>query len=241
MADGDSGHGYLAKNKRQLNIMKVKTNNNEKGFSLAELMIAMVIMLVMMGIASALFSRAIGVRARESRKADALTSAQAALNVLSREIANSGFGLGANGASNNGIVLADSNANQIHVRANITNVVPYTSLPEVGATSDPGEDITYFFDATTKSIVRYDAHPPAGFSATSVVVNKISNVTFDYFNYAAGSSTATQTVAPTATTGRVRITVIVTLDPVNGQPSNQTVKFTSDVTLRNASSMLQQY
>jgi type II secretory pathway pseudopilin PulG len=221
--------------------MKVKKNKKETGFSMAELLIAMIIMLVMMGIASTLFSRAIGVRARESRKADALTSAQAALNVMSREIANSGFGLHTNETADNGIVVADSNANQIHVRANITNAVPYDSLPSVGATDDPGEDITYFFDAATNSIVRYDAHPPAGFSATSVVVNQISNVTFDYFNYTPGSSTAAQTTSPTTTTGRVRVTVTVTLDPVNGQPSNQTVKFTSDVTLRNEKSMLQQY
>ena len=42
--------------------MKIRTNKNETGFSIAELMIAMVIMLVLMGIASTLFSKALGVR-----------------------------------------------------------------------------------------------------------------------------------------------------------------------------------
>ena len=63
------------------------------GFSLMEMMIAMAIMMVLMGIVSTLLSRSLGVRARESQRTDALTSAQAALNVMSREIANSGFGI----------------------------------------------------------------------------------------------------------------------------------------------------
>jgi prepilin-type N-terminal cleavage/methylation domain-containing protein len=224
--------------------MKIRTNKNETGFSIAELMIAMVIMLVLMGIASTLFSKALGVRSRESRKTGALTSAEAALNIMSREIANSGFGLYTDPVSkspDNGIILADSDAGRIHIRSNITNTVDYSNLPNVGATSDPGEDVTYFFDSATKSIVRYDPNAVSPSPRTSAIVNKISNVTFDYFNYAAGASTATQTTTPTTTTGRVRITVTVQLDHVDGQPDNQTVTFTSDVTLRNSASMLQQY
>lgn len=224
--------------------MKIRKNKNETGFSIAELMIAMVIMLVLMGIASTLFSKALGVRSRESRKTDALTSAEAALNIMSREIANSGFGLytdPVSKAADNGIILADSDATRIHVRSNKTNTVDYSNLPNVGATNDPGEDVTYYFDSATNSIVRYDPNAVSPTPETSAIVNKISNVTFDYFNYAPGVSTATQTTTPTTTTGRVRITVTVQLDHVDGQPDNQTVTFTSDVTLRNSASMLQQY
>src|SRR5690349_18290768 len=134
--------------------MKIRKNKNDSGFSIAELMIAMAIMLVLMGIASTLFSKALGVRARESRKTDALTSAEAALNIMSREVANSGFGLYSDPISksaNNGIILADSDAHRIHIRSNITNTVNYSSLPNVGATSDPGEDITYYFDSASNS------------------------------------------------------------------------------------------
>ena len=224
--------------------MNIRKNKNEAGFSIAELMIAMAIMLVLMGIASTLFSKALGVRSRESRKTDALTSAEAALNIMSREIANSGFGLYSDPiskAADNGIIIADSDANRLHIRSNITNTVNYSSLPNVGATSDSGEDITYYFDSATNSIVRYDPNAVSPTPTTSAIVNKISNVTFDYFNYALGSSTPTQSTTPTTTTGRVRITVTVQLDHVEGQPDNQTVTFTSDVTLRNSASMLQQY
>jgi prepilin-type N-terminal cleavage/methylation domain-containing protein len=217
----------------------MKKEKQNAGFSLVELLIAMTVMLVLLGVVSTLFSRAISIRARESRRTDALTSAQAALNVMSREIANSGFGLYANADSKlplSGIVIADSNVNKIHFRANLENTKdPVTNTNPI---SSPGEDITYFFDAVTDSIVRYDPNDP---KPTSVIINRISNVNFDYFNYSGSNSTPTSTTTPTANTGRVRITVTVNLEPVQGQPSNQSVQFSSDVTLRNSSYMLNQY
>ena len=223
--------------------MKRKVDQRQDGFSLIELLVAMTIMLLLMGVTITLFSGGLSIRARQSRRSDALVSSQAALNVMSREIANSGFGIyndSVTRVANNGIILADSNEHRIHIRANVDNSVTYSAgVP--GLTSSPGEDITYFLDSASGSIVRYDPNALAGVSTTSVVVNKISDVTFEYFNYSAGSSTVTQTSTPAANTGRVRITVLVRLDPVQGQPNNQTVTFTSDVTLRNSSYMLQQY
>lgn len=221
-------------------------DGNNAGFSLAELLISMTIMLLLLGLVSALFARAIGIRSRESRRTDALTSAQAALGVMSREIANSGYGIiyasatSANTPSN-GIITADSNARRIHFRANITN--------ENGETSSPGEDVTYFFDSATDSIVRYDPRGDVTKSPaeplTSVVVNRISDVKFGYFDYSGSSSTPTPNdqigaSTPTVNTGRVRITITVQLDPVQGQP-NANVNFTTDVTLRNSDYMLNQY
>lgn len=205
--------------------MKKVKNTNNKGFSLIELLIAMSITLILLGLATSLFAGALGTRTRESRRTDALTSARAALSAISREVSNSGYGL-----TNNGIVTADSGAQTLHFRANLSND-DYT-------TDSAGEDVTYFFDPTTKSIVRYDPHNTP---TTSVIVNRISDVAFSYFDYTANSSTPTATTIPTVNTGRVRITVTVELEPVTGQPSNQSVVFTSDVTLRNSSYMLNQY
>lgn len=240
-------------------MKKIKTKRSA-GFSLIELMIAMTIMLVLLGIVSTIFSRALGIRERESRRTDALTSAQAALNVISRELANSGFGL-YSGAVNktplNGIVLADSNANKIHFR---TNIVNFNTAADKDI-NKPGEDITYFFDEETESIVRYDHNAvlnptgspllpplpplptptPSYAGQTSVIINRISNVTFQYFNYNGSNSTPTVTSTPTVNTSRVRITVEVTLEPVQGQPDDQKVQFSTDVTLRNSNYMLNQY
>jgi Tfp pilus assembly protein PilW len=200
------------------------------GFSIAELLIAMTIMLIVLGLASSLFSRSLSTRQRESSRTDALTAAQAALNVLSREIANSGYGL-----TENGIVLADSNNQNLHILSNVVNTN--------GVTTDPGENLTYFFDPVTESILRYDANAN-GVNAgqTSIIINRISSVNFQYFDYSGSvSTTPAPSNTPTLNTARIRITVKVSLENVQGQLSNQAVVLSSDVSLRNSNYMLQQY
>ena len=94
--------------------MKRFSLNNERGFSLIGLLVAMTVTLILLGIVHGYFAgdqrQCPGIE-----KSRCLVSAQAALNVLSREIGNSGFGLFTDSQSqtpNNGIVLADSNKNQ---------------------------------------------------------------------------------------------------------------------------------
>lgn len=203
-------------------------NNKAKGFSLIELITALTITLVVLGVAVAVFSNALSIRAREGSKTDALNSAQAAINIMSREITNSGYGLiDAEGKKNNGIVTADSNNKRLHIRANITN----NDL----TTDDAGEDITFYYDADSQSVVRYDANS----RLTSGIINRISNVEFVYYDYL--GSTISENTVPTVDTGRVNITLTVSLPNVQGQPVNQEVKFSSDVTLRNSKYMLGQY
>lgn len=193
-----------------------------------ELLISMTMVLILMAIASTLFSTALGSRKRESQKTDALTSARAALNIISREIANSGYGL-----TNNGLVLTDSNTKKIRFRSNLVN--------SDYQTTSPGEDVTYFHDTATKSIVRYIPRNAANNPETSVIVNNISEVTFTYFDYTGSNSTPVIGSIPTKNTARVRVNVSVILDDVQGQVKNQKVTFTSDITLRNSNYMLNQY
>ena len=231
--------------------MYTQKAKSQNGFSLIELAVAMVIMLSLLAIVSSVMSRTVSIRQRESRRTDALTSAQAALNVISREIANTGFGIYDGNStlmSDNGIIVADSDAHKIHFRTNFLNAGPRTAPAgsTVISTNRPDENVTYFFDDDTDSIIRYDPYgvetsPGVYGPQTSYVVNKISNVTFEYYNYEGVNSTPTVTNVPTADTGRIRITVSVEMDPVVGQPDGQRVTFTSDVTLRNSNYMLRQY
>ena len=185
-----------------------RIKKKQKGFTIIELLVAMTITLVLMSIVALLMSRAFGVRSRESSRTDALTSAQAALNVISREIANSGFGLATNldTVHDNGIVIPDSGATKLRVRSNFNNTNP--------TTSDEGEDVSYYYDASSQSIVRHD---PTQTPSTTYLVNRISSVSFLYYNYTASTSTFTTSTTPTAETARVQITVTVNLDAVQGQ------------------------
>ena len=87
------------------------------GFSLVELIVAMGITLVLAGLASMLLAQSFNVRSRENRRAASLSSTQRALHLMSRQIANAGFGLNPN--LTNGIVAANSDNTQIRVRADL--------------------------------------------------------------------------------------------------------------------------
>ena len=94
-------------------------NKREAGFSLFELVIAMGVTLAIMAVASTLLAGAFKQRASNLDTIDALADAQRALNIMSREIADTGFNL-----TDNGIVDADSvtdaNGNStIRIRANL--------------------------------------------------------------------------------------------------------------------------
>lgn len=213
-----------------------KCQKRQAGFSILELMIAMTIILIVLGLVMTLFARSLNTRQRESSRTDALTAAQAALNVISREIANSGYGLKleADGIADNGLVDADSNADTIHFRANTTN--------DNIELTDPGEDVAYYYEPGTQSILRYDRNGNgAGVPQTSIVINRISSLSFQYFDYSGSNPVPTIDDVPTPQTGRVRVTVTVNLERVLDQTNPQNVTLVSDVTLRNSEYMLQQY
>src|SRR6266496_6346106 len=173
-------------------LKKRKEMNNRQtlgkevaGFSLLELLIAMTITLVLMGRSSALIASAFSVRKREDQHTDALADVQRGLNIMSREIAISGFNL-----SNNGIVIGDSDATSIRIRANLNK---YDTTVGVAARSgisvageDKGEDIKYFLNdgGFTKYLVRYDKYGQQSpeDQRTSVLANRIDSLRIHYFD-----------------------------------------------------------
>lgn len=184
---------------------------------------AMTISLIIMGAVVAAFTGALRTRERESSRTDAITSTQAAINIVSREISNSGYGL-----TSNGIVVADSTDKRLHFRSNLTNTD--------GLTTSAGEDVTIFYDSDSKSVLRYDANT----GITSGVINRVSDVDFRYFDNSFSGETGPFTV-PTANTTRVNIKLKVLLPNIQSQPVDQETVFLTDVTLRNAPYMLSQY
>jgi prepilin-type N-terminal cleavage/methylation domain-containing protein len=208
--------------------MKQHIRPTDAGFTILELMIAMTITLVIITASATLLSRTLTTRLREHQKTEALSDTQRAINIMSREIANSGFGL-----NDNGLVLADCNNATIHVRANLNN--------SDAATDDPGEDVTYQYDATAQAIIRYDRF---GQPRTTSVASRITQIRFLYTDYvpdAAGNVAVNQNLnTPSANTGRVTIILSVDLPATQDQPATS-VALRSDVTLRNSTYMLSRY
>mgnify|MGYP003575483083 FL=1 len=219
------------------------SSSNKNGFSLLEVLIAVVITMALMTAASTLLANALRVRSRENQKSDALADTQRALNVMSREIANAGFNL-----TGNGIVAADSGANSIRIRSNLNRYdVENADATSRDSIMTESEDIKYFVNVAdeTMYLVRHD---PFG-NGSTVLANRIDRMTIHYFD-----QKVTYTAPPggydiidwsgTPVTPEnakyVVIAIAVTLDPVGqpGSPGYQppyTVLLCSDITLRNTS------
>ena len=216
-------------------------HNSQRGFSLIELLIAMTVTVVIACIATTLVAQSFRMRAREDARSDAIADAQRALNIVSREIANSGFGL-----IDNGIVPGDTGTTSIRFRANLNAYMRDASgnaVAGAGFVNDPDEDIKYSMyndDAANRHyLVRYDVNL-GGREGTTVLANRLDSFQLQYFNSA---GTELDVVAdPTASISawKVRITVGVVL-PAEGQPGSpgyqpqSTINLVSDVVLRNAS------
>lgn len=218
--------------------------NSQRGFSLIELLIAMTVTVVIACIASTLVAQSFRMRAREDARSDAIADAQRALNIVSREIANSGFGL-----LDNGIVPGDTGAGSIRFRANLNAYTRDDAGNPVSGSdsvSDRDEDIKYTMyndDAANRHyLVRYDAILGAvdQREGTTVLANRLDNFHLQYFDSSGTELNVTATPSLVISAWKVRITVGVIL-PAQGQPGSpgyqpeSTVNLVSDVVLRNAS------
>ena len=194
----------------------------EAGFSLIELIIAMGLTLTVMSMASILLAEAFGVRTREHTRVEAIADAQRALNILSREVANSGFGL-----DGNGVVAADSDAETIRVRANLNS---FGGAGAQNATTDADEDLIFSIinNGGERLIYRHDVNsgvPP------SPLADRVDSLGIVYLDEDDAE------VAP-GLAKKVRLTIGVLLPQVGveGSPGHQLAsrtQVTSEVTLRN--------
>ncbi|HEV8366513.1 MAG TPA: hypothetical protein VGQ39_01060 [Pyrinomonadaceae bacterium] len=199
-----------------------RSASSEIGFSLIELFIAMTITMAVMAAATTLLATSFRVNTRENTRSDALSATQRALNNISRELGNTGYGL-----MDNGIVIADSSATSIRVRSNLNS---NNTLAEAD------EDVRYVFQSTNRVIVRFDNFPlPNGTSA--VLATNINSMTLTYrdINGAAITNSADYGNAETVT-----IDIRVDLPSGPEQPAS-VVRLVSDVALRNAPNTLERF
>jgi prepilin-type N-terminal cleavage/methylation domain-containing protein len=214
------------------------------GFSLPELLIAMTIALVLMALTSGLLVTSFNVRARENQRSDALADAQRALNIMTREIANTGFGL-----SDNGIVAADSGRDSIRVRANLNAFEGQASSSLV---NDRNEDVKYSLYGVDGAsyIVRLDIGTQ---NQTTVLANRVDSLNIRYYaskiNYTMAPAvsgvpscdiTTTATEVTQKSDAKYIVMSICVELPARGRPGSSSyqptsrVQLVSDVDLRNA-------
>ncbi len=215
---------------------KQSARSRDAGFSLVELTLAMTIVLTITGLTAVLLAGSFNIRSRENQKSAALADAQRALNNMSREIANSGFGL-----SNNGIVTYDSSSSTIRVRANLNALERETTSNQV---TDSDEDVLYklFTDATQSYVERVDINSGI---RTTILANRVDALVIRYFpdkvDYTSGvcDIVATGDVTDKSLAKYIVIVACVNLPAVGtpGSPGYQptsSVQLISDVTLRNS-------
>ena len=244
--------------------MKMRRSNNQAGFSLIEVLIAMGITITIMGLATTLLAAGFRMRSREDRKSDAVADVQRALNIMTREIANAGLKLpdGLAAVSKNGVVANDSDSESQRIVSNL-NGMPDSANGyfEDGDVDDTDEDLKFlmYVDSTIgqRYIVRYERN---GSNQTTVLANRIDSLIFRYYDEKVTYDTTVRTVVGAqicditnvknaagnnkseVSPGEAKYVVIavgVTL-PAVGSPNTDgyqpasQVQLTSDVVLRNS-------
>ena len=223
-----------------------------------ELILAMTITLTVMGMASSILAGAFTIRSREDRKSDGIADVQRALNIMTREISNSGLKIptGLGKVSTNGVVAGDSNNDSIRIVSNLNGMPDSANAYfEDADLDDADEDVKFlmYVDGGNRYIVRYEKNHT---NETTVLANRVDSLVFRYYdekvtydttvvdgvcditNVRNSAGAAESEVSP----GLAKFVVIavgVTLPEVgtagvNGyQPPTQ-VQLTSDVVLRNS-------
>ena len=166
--------------------MQTRRSNNQAGFSLIELVLAMTITITVMGLASSILAGAFHVRSREDRKSDAIADVQRALNIMTREIGNSGLKIpgGLDNVSTNGVVAGDSDNTAIRIVSNL-NGMPDSANGyfEDADLDDTDEDVKFlmYVDAERgqRYIVRYEKN---GSNQTTVLANRVDSLIFRYYD-----------------------------------------------------------
>jgi type II secretory pathway pseudopilin PulG len=241
--------------------MHIRTGKNESGFSMIELIIAMAVTLTITGLATALLASGFNARSREDRKSDAIADVQRALNIMTREISNSGLKLPSDlpNISPNGIVAGDSNSESLRVVSNLNGMPDsangYFEDTDVTDTDEDVKFLMYIDEALGQRYsVRYER---TGTKQTTVLANRIDSLVFRYYDEkvtyettvnADGEADITSVVNALGTTenevpaGSAKFIVIavgVTLPAVgasgtNGYQPQTQITLTSDVVLRNS-------
>ena len=133
-------------------------------------MLALVITLIVCGLAFSLFAGILRQKTRNNTETEVLADANQALGLMTTDIMNAGFGL-----STNGLKASDCIEDQIRIRANLNALLGETTSNVV---TDRDEDVIYQLAAKPgggKALVRSDV----GLGASTVIVTDVDDTDVD--------------------------------------------------------------
>jgi prepilin-type N-terminal cleavage/methylation domain-containing protein len=178
--------------------MKMRRSNNQAGFSLLEVLIAMGITVTIMTLACTILAAGFRVRSREDRKSDAVADVQRALNIMTREISNAGLKVptGLPAVSSNGVVTDDSDSESLRIVSNLNGMPdPANGYFEDSDVEDTDEDLKFLMYVDTERsqryIVRYERN---GSNQTTVLANRVDSLIFRYYDEKVTYDTTIRTV-----------------------------------------------
>ena len=155
--------------------------NNEKGFTLIEMLISMAIGLIIMAALSSTFILQREAYDDQEQIAETIQTARAAMDIMTREIRMGGYD--PTDAGFNGIPY---NAGQLQILADIDDNAG-TGVSD-GDTNDSNEDITYSYDSTNLQIDRNTGGGAQPFA------ENIQAFTFSYLDSSGNTTTTTSNI-----------------------------------------------
>ena len=155
--------------------------NNEKGFTLIEMLISMAIGLIIMAALSSAFLMQRKTYDVQEQIVEMVQTARAAMDMMTREIRMGGYD--PTGAGFDGIPY---NAGQLQIRADIDDNAG-TGVSD-GYTNDSNEDITYSYDNTNRQIDRNTGGGAQPFA------ENIQAFTFSYLDSSGNTTTTTSDI-----------------------------------------------
>jgi len=131
------------------NIHNIRSHVGREGFTLVEMMMTLLIFGVVLGIVTQVFFGTQGMYARTSQRADQQMGTRAGLTVMTEEIRRAGADPDATGIV--GLMAADDDTVRVQAELNDTPGIQ---------TAEPSEDVTYFLDSATGTIMRDNGTGP---------------------------------------------------------------------------------
>ena len=184
---------------------------NGTGLTLIELMISVLIFGVIMTVLFSVFSTSNRLYQNVQARAEMQMNSRTAIEVLTEEIRSSGSD--PSGAGLGGIMIANTDTIRVQSDLNGDGAIQ---------TAEPSEDVLYYFDPATESLIRDPGTGP------QVMVEDVTNLTLIYFNASNVPITTVPLIPDSIAQVRSISINLVTESAKGGQ-----VNYTTRIALRN--------